>query len=70
MTPERPKYLAYLLRLWETQDEQGTTWRASLEDVATHIQHGFSSLEKALAFLRKGIDPDSNQEDNFNTKGE
>lgn len=70
MTPERPNYLAYLLRLWETKDEQGTTWRVSLEDVSTHIRHGFASLEKAFAFLRKCIDQDSNQEDNFNSKGE
>lgn len=51
MTQERPKYLAYLLRLWQVQDEQGATWRVSLEDVNTRVLRGFGSLEKAFVFL-------------------
>lgn len=61
MTPERPKYLAYLLRLWETQDAQGPTWRASLEEVSTHTRRGFESVEKMMAFLREQVSSSSDK---------
>ena len=51
MKEDKPKYLAYLLRLWQVQDPQGTAWRVSLEDVSTHARHGFASLKKAFTFL-------------------
>ena len=66
MCKEPNAYQAYLLRLWETQDAQGPTWRVSLEDISTHTLHGFASLEKAFAFLREEVvnKIDEDQEDN------
>jgi hypothetical protein len=72
MTEDKPKYLAYLLRLWQVQDPQGTTphpeiaWRVSLEDVSTHVRHGFASLKKAFVFLSEQIVP--TKEDNDETE--
>ena len=44
-------YHAYLLRLWQTDDPELPTWRASLEDPVTRQVTGFNSLEALCAFL-------------------
>lgn len=53
------RYLAYLLRLWEVDDEAGPTWRASLESPHTGERRGFLDLEELLAFLEEKIDVQS-----------
>jgi len=53
MTTERPRYLAYLLRLWQVGSEGEPAWRASLESPHTGERYGFSSLEALFAFLRE-----------------
>ena len=45
------EYRAYLLRLWRVEDD-GSRWRARLENVDTGEQQGFASLEKLIEFLR------------------
>lgn len=47
------RYLAYLLRLWEVDDEMGLTWRASLESPHTGERHGFLDKEELFAFLEE-----------------
>jgi hypothetical protein len=47
---QRP-YLSYLLRLWLVDDE-GPTWRASLESASTAERRGFTNLESLFTFLR------------------
>jgi len=49
-----PRQKAYLLRLWETRSvppDDPTTWRFSLEDLQSHEQHGFATLEALVTFL-------------------
>jgi hypothetical protein len=49
---EPQRYRAYLLRLWQSEDERGRrVWRAALEDVRTSERHGFADLERLCAFL-------------------
>ena len=52
MTPERKRYLAYMLRLWRI-GEDGKTWRASLENAHTGARQGFANLDALLAFLEE-----------------
>ena len=52
MDTQTPRYLAYLVRLWQVQDRGVFVWRASLEDAHTGERRGFASLEALLAFLQ------------------
>jgi hypothetical protein len=48
----RPRrYLAFMLRLWQTGSDGGPTWRASLESPHTGKRHSFASLDLLFAFL-------------------
>ncbi len=47
-----PRYLSYLLRLWQTQDQDRILWRASLESPGTGERRGFADLEELVQFLR------------------
>ena len=49
MAKSQPRYLSYLLRLWQTGSQP--TWRASLESL-TGERQGFAGLEELFAFLR------------------
>jgi hypothetical protein len=53
MTTERSGYLAYLLRLWRVNDEEGPVWRASLESPHSGERRGFANLELLFAFLEE-----------------
>jgi hypothetical protein len=53
MSSEPEGYLAYMLRLWQASDNDGSAWRASLESPHTGERHGFSSLELLFAFLEE-----------------
>jgi hypothetical protein len=44
-------YVSFLLRLWETNDQGESRWRASLERPRTGERHGFASLQDLFAFL-------------------
>jgi hypothetical protein len=53
MTEPR-RYRAYLLRLWQTNGEDGqAVWRASLEDARSGERHGFADLAHLYAFLEE-----------------
>jgi len=45
-------YFSYLLRIWQTDELEAETWRASLEDPATRQIIGFSNLEELFKFLQ------------------
>jgi hypothetical protein len=60
MTERRPDYFSYLLRLWRVSrrisaqaEEEGTLWRASLQDPLTDERVNFASLEDLVAFLQR-----------------
>jgi hypothetical protein len=44
-------YLSYLLRLWQTNDPDFPTWRASLEDPHTRQVILFTTLEMLSRYL-------------------
>jgi hypothetical protein len=45
------RYFAYLLRLWQTDDPENPTWRASVEDPHTRQVTGFNSLEALWTYV-------------------
>jgi hypothetical protein len=51
LSRERRRYLSYLLRLWQTEDEGALIWRASLESSSTGERRGFASVAELYAFL-------------------
>ncbi len=61
-------YLSYLLRLWRANDDENGKiyWRASLKQVQTGEQVGFTSLEGLFAFLREqaGVEVDQTGDSN------
>jgi len=50
---ERPRYLAYMLRLREIKLNGEQTWRASLAEPHTGERHGFPSLEIVFDSLKE-----------------
>jgi hypothetical protein len=51
MTEPR-RYRAYLLRLWQTDGDDGhPVWRASLEDARSGERRGFADLARLCTFL-------------------
>jgi len=54
MTNKGDRYLAYMLRLWQADDDKGEpVWRASLESPHTAERQGFADLEGLFAFLKE-----------------
>ena len=49
-TPE-PDYHAYLLRIWRVLGNEGSHWRASLENVQTGELRGFEDIEWLQDYL-------------------
>ncbi len=52
MSPQRPGYQVYLLRLWEVRNGEQIHWRASLENARAGENYGFGSLEALFEFLQ------------------
>jgi hypothetical protein len=52
MEQRRPRYLSYMLRLWQTSDGENRVWRASLETPGTRKHQGFGCLEDLFEFLQ------------------
>jgi hypothetical protein len=48
---ETQRYRAYLLRLWQTGEDDAAVWRALLEDPRTGERRGFADLASLFAFL-------------------
>jgi len=64
---KQPRYLSYLLRLWQVQENEHTTWRASLESSHTGEKWGFADLDALCVFLHEQttILADSDRPDRF-----
>jgi hypothetical protein len=56
MVSEQRRYVAYLLRLWRSDSDDRSAWRASLEDPHTGERRGFADLESLFAFLKEQLD--------------
>jgi hypothetical protein len=60
MGTQPPRYLAYLVRLWQVEDQGECAWRASAEDAHTGERRGFPDLASLFAFLMAQTErPDS-----------
>ncbi len=55
MLDKQQRYLSYLLRLWRSDADEQSIWRASLENPHTGERHNFASLERLFAFLEDQI---------------
>ena len=51
MSGQQPRYLSYLLRLWQTSNGGEGIWRASVESPSTGERQGFAALEDLFDFL-------------------
>jgi hypothetical protein len=51
MSQERPRYISYLLRMWQVKGKRGWVWRASLESPGSGRRNAFPSLDRLIAFL-------------------
>ena len=53
MSEKQPRYLSYLLRLWQVENKGQLVWRASVEDSRTGERRGFASINALRSSLRK-----------------
>jgi hypothetical protein len=51
MREEEPRYMSYLLRLWQTEGDGGFAWRISLEKPHDGERTGFASLAGLCTYL-------------------
>jgi hypothetical protein len=51
MSEEPPRYLAYMLRMWQASSDGRMVWRASLESPHTGERQGFADLRALYDFL-------------------
>jgi len=62
MAKGRPRYRAYLLRLWWAGHDGEAGWRASLEEPHTGIRYGFATLAQLFDFLKQRTEDTSSDE--------
>lgn len=67
MKKEGPRYISYLLRMWQVKGERDWSWRASLESPGSGERRAFPSLERLIGFLREqmGKQEAGDQEDHL-----
>jgi hypothetical protein len=53
MPDDRPRYLSYLLRLWQVKGGQGWNWQASLESPTTGKRQGFQNIGSLMDFIQE-----------------
>jgi hypothetical protein len=53
MSDVQPRYLAYLVRLWQPGHNAAPVWHASIENPHTAERHYFADLEALFAFLEE-----------------
>jgi hypothetical protein len=56
VSEKQPRYLSYLLRLWQVENRGQLVWRASVEDSRTSERRGFASVNALLSSLREQTD--------------
>ncbi len=52
MSQDQPRYLSYLIRMWQVKTGQGWQWARLLESPGSGERRAFPSLEHLIAFLR------------------
>jgi hypothetical protein len=62
MSGRQTRYLSYLLRLWQDNDDDQPIWRASLQSSLTEERQGFAGLDELFAFLRQQVDTDGDRD--------
>jgi hypothetical protein len=70
---KQPRYLSYLLRLWQTSDGARQVWRASLETPGTGERQGFANLKDLFNFINAQAQepgPWNEQDSHRNTQSE
>jgi hypothetical protein len=58
-----PRYVSFLLRLWQVKEKGEWAWRASLESPMSARVQGFSDLESLFDFLRASLNSDAAPEE-------
>jgi hypothetical protein len=53
MSDDKSRYLAFLVRMWQSSDESEPIWRASVDNPHTAERHYFADLEALFAFLEE-----------------
>jgi hypothetical protein len=53
MTNSQPRYLAYLVRLWEVDTNGRSVWRASAQSPHTGERHAFADMDLLFDFLEQ-----------------
>jgi hypothetical protein len=64
MDSDPKNYLAYLLRLWQVNQDGDCVWRASLENSHTGERRGFASLDLMMIFLTELLQQSTGDEQN------
>jgi len=62
MTDQQPRYMAYLIRLWEADANGEPVWRASAQSPHTGERHAFADLQRLFAFLEERTGRDAQGE--------
>jgi hypothetical protein len=62
MPEEKPGYLAFMLRLWQTKTNGESCWRASLEQVDSGERIGFICLADLVRYLEQLTEAPSDHE--------
>ena len=57
MPGRQTRYVSYLLRLWQDNNDQKPVWRASLQSSLNGERQVFATLDHLFAFLSRGLDP-------------
>jgi hypothetical protein len=63
MKDYKPRYVSYVLRLWQEDDQGKFVCKISLECIQTGERRGFTSLEALYEFLREESNPLTNLTD-------
>lgn len=53
MSPNKPGYLSFLLRMWSIETDSESIWRASLQDVESGEVQQFGSLNMMIKHLEQ-----------------
>jgi hypothetical protein len=63
MSGRQTRYSSYLLRLWQDNDDDRPTWRASLQSSLAGDRQVFATLDHLFAFLSRRVGPADETDD-------
>lgn len=70
MSERQTRYVSYLLRLWQDNDDQNPMWRASLQNSLTGERMAFASVDQMFAFVHRQLGLARNKRDNGQPDGD